>query len=376
MTSAGARALAALLEAPLAPCPPLPPGEFVVYGAGNAGREVAEALGRSGRPPVCFLDRSRTGTVAGLPIHAPESPAATALARAGLPVAVAVFNHTADPAAITATLGRAGWRSVVGFAHLREALGLAPRFWLGPREAIAGHRGRITEAFGALGDAASRRLFLEALQMRLTLDLAAIGAVAPQEQYVPRDVVALRGPQRFVDGGAFVGDTLEHLLARGVEFAAVAAFEPDRASFARLRATVERRAAELGEVALWPCGLADAAGTAAFHADAGAASAVGVGGTVEIRLVALDDVAPAFAPTYLKLDVEGSEAAALAGAARTLERFRPQLAVCAYHRPTDLWEIPLLLRELAPEKPIFLRAHGYQGFDLVAYAVNRDRAAG
>jgi methyltransferase FkbM-like protein len=64
--------------------------------------------------------------------------------------------------------------------------------------------------------------------------------------------------------------------------------------------------------------------------------------------VALDDYfANKPAPNFYKLDVEGSEAAVLNGARRTLARaVNPRLAVCTYHRPEDEANLAALLREL------------------------------
>ena len=69
----------------------------------------------------------------------------------------------------------------------------------------------------------------------------------------------------------------------------------------------------------------------------------------------------------LKLDIEGAEAAALRGMAGHLAR-RPLLAVSAYHRPADLWELPELIAELYPRPVLRLRQHGHHAFDTVLYA--------
>jgi hypothetical protein len=47
--------------------------------------------------------------------------------------------------------------------------------------------------------------------------------------------------------------------------------------------------------------------------------------------------------------------------------------VCVYHRPEDLWRIPLFLHQILPENRIFLRAHEHDGFELVAYSVPPSR---
>jgi hypothetical protein len=78
---------------------------------------------------------------------------------------------------------------------------------------------------------------------------------------------------------------------------------------------------------------------------------------------------PSFNPSYVKLDIEGAEADALQGMANTIRSARPALAVCVYHRPADLWELPYLVDGLMPECRLYLRAHAWNGFELVLYAI-------
>jgi len=46
---------------------------------------------------------------------------------------------------------------------------------------------------------------------------------------------------------------------------------------------------------------------------------------------------------FVKMDIEGAEQEALAGARQTLARFKPRLAVCAYHKSDDPLRIPALV---------------------------------
>lgn len=49
---------------------------------------------------------------------------------------------------------------------------------------------------------------------------------------------------------------------------------------------------------------------------------------------------------FIKMDIEGAELAALKGAAATLRRFRPKLAISLYHSLADFWRIPAYLQSL------------------------------
>ena len=89
-----------------------------------------------------------------------------------------------------------------------------------------------------------------------------------------------------------------------------------------------------------------------------------------VTIVALDDhFADSDVPTFIKLDIEGSEAGALLGASRLITAGRPTMAISAYHYPSDLWAIPLLLAHLAPTSRILLRHYTREVDDTVCYAI-------
>jgi hypothetical protein len=76
-------------------------------------------------------------------------------------------------------------------------------------------------------------------------------------------------------------------------------------------------------------------------------------------------------PDYIKLDVEGSELAALYGMRKTIASCEPHLAVSLYHRPDDLWVLVRTLVELAPYADLTIRQHSLNAFDTVLYAKPR-----
>jgi FkbM family methyltransferase len=47
---------------------------------------------------------------------------------------------------------------------------------------------------------------------------------------------------------------------------------------------------------------------------------------------------------FIKMDIEGAEQQALAGARATIAKFRPRLAIAAYHKPDDPDRIPAAVR--------------------------------
>jgi hypothetical protein len=93
-------------------------------------------------------------------------------------------------------------------------------------------------------------------------------------------------------------------------------------------------------------------------------------GGEEVAVVGLDEYfEERRPPTLIKMDIEGAEVEALSGAARLIEAGRPKLAISAYHLPTDLWRIPLVLEKLMPDSRLYLRHYTREVDDTVCYAI-------
>jgi hypothetical protein len=73
--------------------------------------------------------------------------------------------------------------------------------------------------------------------------------------------------------------------------------------------------------------------------------------------------------TFIKMDIEGSEPQALSGAEEIIKKQKPKLAICVYHKPEHLWEIPLYLKKIVPEYKIYIRHHTPLEYETVCYAV-------
>jgi FkbM family methyltransferase len=370
------RRLKALLEGGALPLPPLPPArsEMVIYGAGNCGREALSLLQNQGYHIAGFLDArgAALGKVGAIGCATLESEQARRWAAAGLPVVLAVFNYAADVGAIANQLQQIGFQRVISYYELFERFSkLSPRFWLAPRRLYRDHAKELADCLTLWSDETSRLIFLQSLELRLTFNLQLLRQPDQNRQYFPGDLPPLKQPIRFVDGGAFVGDTLQNLVQNGFTFSAVAAFEPDLENFRRLRDFVGAHRQTLGDIILFPCGLGSETGQFRFKAGMGEGSLLHESGNSSIQVVRMDDVLPTFVPTFIKLDVEGAEPAALLGAQETISRCGPDVAVCLYHAAQHLWEVPFLLHQFRPDYSFALRYHQFNGLEVVAYAFRR-----
>ncbi|MDR2819741.1 MAG: FkbM family methyltransferase [Desulfovibrio sp.] len=187
------------------------------------------------------------------------------------------------------------------------------------------------------------------------------------EQYRYGDAVEVREGDVFLDCGACCGDTAVWAVGKGA--GKVYAFEPNPEAQKYLLANAKKYGRE--RISLVPSGVGAAAGCTRMIAEAG-----NIGGTRleddtagSVPITALDEWCREnnVRPDFIKMDVEGAEPAALRGARRVITECRPRLAVCLYHRFSDMWEIPLLLREMVPEYRFWCRKNApYVEFVLYA----------
>jgi len=186
-------------------------------------------------------------------------------------------------------------------------------------------------------------------------------------QYFPEDIIHLSTKEVFIDGGGFVGDTtLNFIEQTSGSFNKIHIFEPIQRNCEQIRKNIPNLS---DKVILHNLGLHSSSEEALFE-DAGSGSRIGKGKEL-VKLVALDNY---FSEqerseiTYIKLDVEGAEMSALEGMQDTIIRYSPKLAICIYHKPADLWELPLYIHQLNPRYTLYIRQH-HPVNETVLYAV-------
>lgn len=88
-----------------------------------------------------------------------------------------------------------------------------------------------------------------------------------------------------------------------------------------------------------------------------------------VQVVALDDELKDKKVTFVKMDIEGAELEALRGAESIIRKQRPKLAICVYHKPEDIWTIPMYILSLRNDYRLFLRHYSFGGTETVLYAI-------
>jgi len=218
-------------------------------------------------------------------------------------------------------------------------------------------------AYNRLSDDLSRRIFRQLVSFRFTCDLDVMEGFSDrqQDQYF-EDFLELRASgEIFVDVGGFDGQTTLEFIKRCPGYRAAYVFEPDPVNFP----ICVRRLTAHRDVQVWPIGASEAKGAASFATN-GSASGVSSEGTLTVEMDRLDAVLP-LAPTFVKMDIEGGESAAIGGAARIIREHHPRIALSVYHKPGDFWRLPKQVLGLCPDFDIYLRHYTESIYETVMF---------
>lgn len=354
--------------------------KLVLFGAGNLGRKVQRVLRNHGIEPLAFCDNKAAlwGTeIDGTQVLSP----ADAAKRFGNSAAfvICIFSPGTELVSVRKQLQSLSCQKTAPFLSLfwkypDECL---PHVQLDLPQRVLGKKSGIRRVFDLLGDDASRREYVGQIRWRLWQDFDALLPRITEWQYFPEDLFTLEANEVFIDCGAFDGDTIREILKRRTDFKTIVGYEPDPGTFGRLTDYVAGLPEPMRKkFSLRRSGVGAEKGVVRFDAIGTVSSKISDSGTVEIECAALDDLlADDIHPTYIKMDIEGAELAALKGAPRILSKGDAIWAVCVYHEPDDLWQLPLYISEHTENYRFFMRKYVPEVWETVCYAVPERRLA-
>lgn len=176
--------------------------------------------------------------------------------------------------------------------------------------------------------------------------------------YFKTGILTVDKGEIFVDCGAYIGDTIEEFIEEcDEEYKKIYTFELSRENYPTLLKTIEKYSSK-DLINPYNAGVWNEKGRMSYcnFGETDGCQLIEYEGADIADLVALDDVIPVEEKvTLMKMDIEGAEQNGIKGARRILESDKPKLAICLYHRPEDLWEIPLLIKEINSEYRLFIR---------------------
>ena len=203
-------------------------------------------------------------------------------------------------------------------------------------------------------------------------NIFAPGKIVAEKQYFDVSGVNFTDEEVFVDIGGLDGATARGFIKRvGNKYRHIHIFEPDKKSLELCRENMKKSS----NCTFYPYGVWSrntelvfvGGGEKAYCADTDNLYPPHQYQTVSV--VTLDDILKDESITFLKIDIEGAEYEALAGAENLIKRCKPKIAIAVYHRRKDIWELPMRLLELNDDYTFYLRVYGLNANETVLYAV-------
>lgn len=184
------------------------------------------------------------------------------------------------------------------------------------------------------------------------------------------DVWTPRTHEVFVDCGTYDGQTLLNFYKWAKTYDTIYALEPLPLMQEKIREKIQA----LPGVKMFPVAAWDKNEELIFEVEENlSGSRVEVGGekcstnSIVVQGAALDSIIKERI-SFLKMDIEGSELAAINGAEELIKRWKPRLAISIYHKPEDVLEIPMRILEIVPEYQFCIRHYSAGLYETVLYA--------
>lgn len=173
----------------------------------------------------------------------------------------------------------------------------------------------------------------------------------------------------FLDIGAYNGDTiLRFVEITNKNYVNIVGIEPDKKSFEHMRIKLEKLAIERAEII--NVAVSNISSQKKFDQYGTVGSKLSQSGNSLVNVETIDNLNLKFKNgVFMKIDVEGEELNTINGALEFINLHKPFIAVCLYHKPSDLWEIPLFIAERFPHYKLYLRHHSKGNSETILYAI-------
>ncbi len=333
--------------------------KYVLFGAGDSSDAVFRFLAAQGKQVIAYLDNDpglHGRTRHGVGIHRPENVHSFLNDEVAIVISCCFQNDIARQLTDELKVSRRRIFSYISGMYHRH---YTP-------ELLEQNKDKIERLMLSLEDDESRNYLMGLMQFRWTMDpsfLRPNKKVAGHYSYTERIVGPKKGDM-IIDCGAYDGDSARIFLDRLGGDCKIHAFEPFEPNFRKMKDWIT---AERLDGVIFP--VMKAVGNSKEKKrifftrndqDLGATTRQQSveGESLEIEVDTLDNLFYGKEKVgFIKMDVEGVETEALLGARKIIEKDAPAMAITAYHRAEDLWEIPILINGMHRGYKIFAGHH-------------------
>lgn len=341
--------------------------QVYIFGCKQLGKKVFDSCITAGIEVMGFIDNN-------ISIHGEEYCGRKIYALEEInqsTSAVIIIASTTHEYEINCQLTLAGFTKVVGYPVLAifDPIHFSSELvYKNMQVDIVENSEHYLSLYENLTDQESRRTLDGIINYRLTLNpyfLKEISQENKQPEYFDTDVVKISKEEVFIDGGGYDGDTvLKFLQVTNNKYKKIYFFEPDKELFKKAK----DKLSELHDIVFLEAAIYSHSDTLSFKTSGGLDGSIDNTGDIKVKAFALDECIKEKI-TFLKLDVEGAETAALIGAKQHIKSDFPILALSGYHNPQDIWELPELIISLNKDYKIYLRHYSNTSYETIIYAI-------
>lgn len=349
-----------------------PEKEIFLFGAGKFAQELCLILKNKNFPVSGFVETTpSTIKVQGFPVF---NIGEFARKSANTQLLLGVFNRKHALSKIVNSLKSHAVQSDLFMPwdiYRQFGNDLGWKYWLESNTFIRENISRVKETLSLFSDEASRTAFKQLCLFRSGLNLSYSEYTDADQQYF-NSVTLPHLTNReinYIDCGAYDGNSLFELMSFSKEFmfsCKAFLFEPDFYNYRKMLSELNKHPIDAYCI---PLGVGDSYSSIGFMSGDGEAATLSAKSDTHISTCSLDEFFSGSKIDFIKLDVEGNEVPALAGARQLIKAHRPILAISAYHRPSDIFDIPEFINNMNCEYKIYFRQHYYNSFDCVIYAI-------
>lgn len=327
---------------------------IALFGAGINGEWCLDYLHSNGLNVNCFIDNSlsmQNTKVKGIPVYSYDN----------------FIKNYSCPILITAK------HAVLPIMKLLENYDIKMSFdaWF-----YFKNKDKYDEIENVFKDDKSKQVLWAVIKTMQTGDEIYCANVCEKDQYFCLSEFTNRGDEVFVDAGAYVGDTIEKFIwKQNGGFRKIFAFEPGIKQFEALGIRLERIlrewAIDNAKVKLYNAALGESNKKSFISSRTelmqSCIRSADQNSSQKINIYTMDELFKDEKISFIKSDIEGSEISMLNGAKETIQRNKPKMALSAYHRPDDLFNILHFCQNTVPEYKFKLRHHSPMLVDTTIY---------
>lgn len=170
------------------------------------------------------------------------------------------------------------------------------------------------------------------------------------KDYYDLDIIPYKDDYVLVDCGAYIGDSIVDFVEVFGKYKHIYSFEMSPSIFEDMRNNLS----VLSDVSCINKAVGKEKGYINVSDTDGAGNSVGKAGDILVEITSIDEEIKEHID-MIKFDIEGAEQDALIGAKRHIIEEKPILMVSSYHRPADIFEIPLLINSIRDDYKFYMR---------------------